>query len=564
MGLTRRLRCVQLPPMRWPRTREIWIAALPLAALLVWSSRHFVNPDGISYLDLSDDFASRRFASAVNGHWSPAYPFLMSLWLGALSPAPWWEATAVHMLNGLLFIASLAAFEVFLRELGASQDPKTKWALRVNTRAGRTCAYALFLWCALVLITIRVVTPDMLLSALVWLAVAILLRIRRRRATTATFLLLGAILGAGYLTKSFMFPVSLLVLATSWIGTRKDPASLRQHALASLAFLAIALPQVVALSSDGNGIRYSDSGWIAYALKVNRYPKMWVGGPPGSGTPAHPIVQLERRPATFSFATDSPDRTYPVWDEPAVWYRGMSPRFDPADQASALARNLEVTAGLALKVVIPLLVIVLLGRRDVPFRYRGIVFVAGAVIVAYLMLSAEGRLIGVWLILLTIATLAGTAIDETLRGKLARALVHSLTVIGVISFATYVIDRVTSTTWNDGFRTPHLQWRVAERVNSLRLPPGSRVALVGDESDIYWARLSRVHVAVQIPLSEAPVYWGLSPEARDRYHQLLRRAGAKALVASWTTPPDSLGGWSKVEGTRFSVFPLNDTNDLEN
>jgi 4-amino-4-deoxy-L-arabinose transferase-like glycosyltransferase len=481
-----------------------------------------------------------------------------------LSPEPWWEATAVHVLNGLLFVASMAAFELFLRELAESQDSKTEWALRLNSRAGRACAYALFLWCTLVLITVRVVTPDMLLSALVWLAAAIVLRIRRERATTATFVALGAILGAAYLTKSFMFPISLLILAVSWMGTRKNAASLRRHSLAAIAFIAIALPQVVALSSDGNGIRYSDSGWLAYALKVNRYPKMWVGGPPGSGTPAHPIVQLERRPATFSFATDSPDRTYPVWDEPAVWHRGMSPRFDLADQLAALQRNLKVTAGIALKVIIPLLVIVLLGRRSVPFRYRGIVFVAAAVIAAYLMLSAEGRLIGVWLVLLAIVTLAGTAIDETSRGKVARALVHALTLIGVISFATYVIDRVTSTTWNDGFRTPHFQWQVAEKVNALGVAPDSRVALVGDESDIYWARLSRVQVAVQIPLSEAPVYWSLSTGERDWYHRLLRQAGVKALVASWTTPPDSLHGWSKVEGTRFSVFPLNDTNDLEN
>ena len=549
--------------MRWPRTREIWIAALPVAALLVWSGRHFVNPDGISYLDLSDDFANGRFANAVNGHWSPAYPFLLSLWLAVFSPAPFWEATAVHVLNGLLFVASMAAFELFLRELAASQDPDTEWALRLNSAGGRACAYALFLWCALVLITIRVVTPDMLLSALVWLAAAIVLRIRRTRPGAGAFVALGGILGVAYLTKSFMFPVSLLILATSWLGTRKSPASLRHHVLAAIAFAAVALPQVAALSSDGNGIRYSDSGWLAYALKVNRYPKMWVGGPPGSGTPEHPIVQLGRRPATFAFATASPARTYPVWDEPAVWHRGMSPRFVLADQVSALQRNLKVTAGIALKVIVPLLVIVFLRRHGVSFRYRGIVLVAATVIVAYLMLNAEARVIGVWLVLMTIVSLAGTALDATSRGKAARAWVHALTAVGIISFVTYVIDRITTTTMNEGLRTPHLQWQVADRVNALRLAPRSRVALVGDESDLYWARLSRVQVAVQIPLSEAPVYWSLTPEERERHHRVLQRAGAKVLVASWTTPPDSLRGWSKVEGTRYSIFSLNNTNDLE-
>ncbi len=149
--------------MRWPRTREIWLVALLLAALLVWSGRFFVNPDGISYLDLSDDFRAGRFSSAVNGHWSLAYPFLLSLWLGILSPEPAREATVVHVLNGLLFVLSMVAFEWFLREIRLHQrsnETRSQWALDPDTPRGRFCAWMIFLWCAFVLVTIKVVTPD--------------------------------------------------------------------------------------------------------------------------------------------------------------------------------------------------------------------------------------------------------------------------------------------------------------------------------------------------------------------------------------------------------------------
>ena len=549
--------------MRWPRTREIWLAATLTSALLVWASRHFVNPDGVSYLDLSDDIASGRFASAVNGHWSPAYPALLALWLGVLSPHPYWEATAVHVLNGLLFLASMATFQLFLRELAANQSPGHRWALDLNNPAGRFAAWSLFLWCAFVLITIRVVTPDMMLSAILWAIAALVARIHGGRARPSTWPTLGALLGLSYLTKSIMFPLSLVIIVVSLIAMRRQRGALRHHAIATAVFLAVSAPQVITLSSDGNGIRYSDSGWLAYALKVNHYPKMWTGIPPGSGVPEHPIVQAGARPAMFVFPDSSPDRTYPVWNDPATWFRGMDADFDVDDQATAFARNIRNTAGFALKVLIPLVIVAGLRKRGTRFTQWPIVTVACVAIAAYLGLNAEPRLVGPWFILFVVSVMAATEFDEHRRGQFGRGVVHAITIVAWISTVTYVIDRVATSRLNDGWNTPHYQWRVAERVKALGARPGSRVALVGDESDIYWARLSDVQVAVQIPLGEAPAYWQAAPGARDRYERMMAKYGVKAMVSSWTNPPDSTDEWKRVGGTMYSVSPLDTLDDID-
>ena len=89
------------------------------------------------------------------------------------------------------------------------------------------------------------------------------------------------------------------------------------------------------------------------------------------------------------------------------------------------------------------------------------------------------------------------------------------------------------------------------------------MALIGTESDIYWARLSDVQVAVQIPLAEARGYWRSENSTRAKYHALMTRSGAQAIVSSWTNPSGTLGDWKRIEGTEYSVSPLTTKDDVK-
>jgi hypothetical protein len=547
--------------MRWPTRRELWFAGVVLAIVLVWASRFFVNPDGVSFLDLSDDIAAGQWGSAVNAHWGPLYPAILSVWLRPLSPGSPFESTAVHALNGVLFLVSIGTFDFFLRELGASQrkisGDKPAWAMAIDSPAGLNAAYAIFFFCCLVLVGVRVVTPDMLLVALLFAAAALIVRIERGEAGVTAFIFLGALLGLGFLAKAVMLPVSLFLMAASFFATRKIPEYAAKHSIAVAMFAVFVAPQIVSLSIKAGRPTFSNSAEIVYGLKVNRYPKLWNGKPEGSGTPLNPIVAINENPNAFAFPVNLPHRTYPLWDDPAVWYEGMTPHFNVSDQRAALSRNLKSDLGFSLKILLPLLVVLLF--RDRRIRPRHLLFVGTAMLVtvAYLFLHIESRLAGPWLAIIVTSLLAGVAIDPRgIRRTAGVYAVHLVTAICLISIVTYVIDQSFSSKADRGLVSQNLPYEVAQRVHALAIPRGARVALVGDESDIYWARLSGVQVAFQIPLPEADSYWAMSAAARDSLHRMLAARGASAVIASWTAPPDSLGEWHRVAGTRFSILPL--------
>ena len=505
--------------MRWPRTKEIWIAATILAAILVWTGRFFVNPDGISYLDLSDDIASGRFGAAVNAHWSPAYPYLLALWLAPFESGSVWEPVAVHVLNGLLFLAALATFELFLRELRRGQTANE--ALSIDSPSGKFAAYMVVLWCTLVLITIRAVTPDMMLAAIGFAAATLFVRIHSGHAGTRSLLGFGALLGIAALTKSFMLWVGLVFLA-HLVVTRRTRASL----LPVIVFLAVISPQLIALSRAEGRPTFGSSGKIAYVLKVSRVSKLDSG--------------------FVVFPTDMGNRTYVPWSEPAARYATAPVRFSSADQLRALKTNAVTDFGIGLKILVPLLIIIACRDRNLRIRHRMLAWISVAVIVAYGFIHSEARLIGFWIALGSLTVLTGATLDQgTGKLRIGRLAVNAIAIISFISFITYVIDQSFSSRIDRGLKARNLQLEVAQALKERGVPRGSRVALLGDESDLYWARLAGVQVVAQIPSGET-----------TRYREQLRSLGAKAIVASWTTPPANEPGWVRVPETEFSILPI--------
>jgi hypothetical protein len=517
--------------MRAPTKREIWIVSTLLAAILVWSGRFVVNPDGISYLDLSDDIRAGRFMDAVNPHWSPGYPYLLALWLSPFSSGSAWESTAVHVLNGILFLGALAAFEFFLTELEKSQGDSKRLALPLNTTWGRFAAYTIFLWCALVLITIRTITPDMLVALLGFIAAGLFVRIRSDRARTGSFIGFGLILGLAALSKSFMFPVAIVMILLSAI--RKPPFT--RHLLALAAFVIVTAPHVAALSHKSGRFTIGESARIVYLLKVNQIPKLRQG-----------IVY---------FPTDKANRTYPAWDDPTILYKGMSPDINASDQAAALKRNIVTLAGFGLKVLGPLLLVIAFKGRKVQMRNRALSAISAAVIVGYLFLHTETRLDGFWIALLIVSVLAGISLDPGEASyRIRRGFVYLITAVSVISFVTFVIDQAGSSRPDRGLGGRNIPAIVAQEMERMGIARGSRIALVGDESDIYWARLAGVQIAAQIPLRAARGYAALNEPARNQIHEQFRAIGARAVVTSWTPPPADSNGWRKV--SNFAILDL--------
>src|SRR6188474_2036492 len=77
---------------RLPVAAVVWTIAILLGCIQAFASRFYMNADGISYLNLSDIIARGDWGSAVNGYWSPLYPFLLSIPRKLFRPSGYWEA----------------------------------------------------------------------------------------------------------------------------------------------------------------------------------------------------------------------------------------------------------------------------------------------------------------------------------------------------------------------------------------------------------------------------------------------------------------------------------------
>jgi hypothetical protein len=392
----------------------------------------------------------------------------------------------------------------------------------------------------------------MMLAAIGFLIASAFTRIRSKDSSRATCAFFGGLLGLAALTKSFMFGVGIVILVISIAANRKRSGSLRRHAISIAVFLAMTLPQLALISAKTGRLTFSDSARLVYALKVNEISRYWIG--------AHARV-LSTHPLALEYPHDFPDRTYPRWDDPSFWYEGAPVHFDRGAQVRALTRNLLTDAGLGLKIAIPLLVIVLCRDRRSRMRNVPLAIVSLLVIAGYALLYSEGRLVGFWIALLAASVLTGIELEKSeMRGRIGLVFINLISVISVISFVTYILDQTFSSEPDRGWNARHAQLDVARKLGDLGVTRGSRVALVGDFSDIYWARLARVKVDIEIPAAHAPAYWEMSDSGRDSLNRRISSTGAAAIVASWTDPPASLTRWIRVPGTRYSILPLHSGN----
>lgn len=334
-----------------------WSAALLIGLLQTWAHRHDFAPDSISYIELGWAGARSGIAHLVSGYWSPLYPFLLSLEFRVFSPTPRLEFVAVHLLNFLLFIGTIACFELFLKEwiLARRGGSSSKVGpVDGSERGAWLWGCILFIWAAEYWLGPSLITPDLCVAMLTFLATALLLRIRRGLAGWPVFLVLGALLGLSYLAKAAMFFVAPVFLFSAFVLGRRSGISLRPAALrtllAAIIFASLALPFIHALSVQKCRTTIGDAGRINYAEYVNRATIWvhWQGEPTGTGTPAHPTRKVFSDPAIFEFA-EPVAGTYPPWYDPSYWYEGVHPSFCSPKSALGDVPNRECVSAVFLQ-----------------------------------------------------------------------------------------------------------------------------------------------------------------------------------------------------------------------
>jgi len=539
-----------------------WSAAVVVGLIQVWAHRHNINPDSISYIEIAQSAREAGWKSYVNGYWSPLYPFLLTNAFRIFDPGPLWESTVVIFVNLAIYLANLACFEWFLRELLRLRDASDGSAERgfpISSRTLWICGYVFFLWAGQYWVTPGWVSPDLCAAGLGYLATVALIRIHRGQASWATFVFFGAVLGLGYLAKAPMLPLAFVFLACGFLAVSSDRPAWTRAALAVIVFLMIAAPLAVSLSMAKGRMTFGDSGRISYAEFVNGAPKYvhWEGEPPGTGIPAHPQRRLLGEPTVYEFAAPI-GGSYPLWYDPSYWYEGIKPHFSLEGQLMALYRTMSSylrmfsVTGTLYAVFVTLFFLV---RKSGSWGggWMGEKFVWVPLVAAFGMFAlvhVEPRFVGGFGLMLLMRVLArvrfGKPVDKGELSGLASVIILAPALAIVISTGKNLEDIARPATFE--------QWEVARGVHEMGIPPGTAVGYIGTGLGAYWAHLAGARIIAEIPDNEQPRFVAADAARRQQVLALFSSVGARAVVTRNADAANPTDGWRQIPGTHHFIW----------
>ena len=256
-----------------------------------------MGPDGLSYVEIGQAYARLDWPQTLNACWSPLYPVLIGVGFFVFRPSVPWHFPVVHLVNFFVLLGAALAFEFFWRaiidavwqycERIEKTVPLPKWALW-------SIGYAVFLWASLVWNGIGQVTPDLAVSAFVYLVAGALVRLNMQPNVWRWYLLLGIGVGFGYLFKTIWFPLGWFALLLVAIGNARSAKRLALTAVAGGLFMALALPQILVIHKLTGHFGYGATSKLVYAENVSpkAYHRNWQGEPrwqwhTGSPQPHH-------------------------------------------------------------------------------------------------------------------------------------------------------------------------------------------------------------------------------------------------------------------------------------
>jgi hypothetical protein len=512
-----------------------------LGALYAWDGRNVpVYGDGISYLDIADAIAHGHLAASANAFWSPLYPWTVA-GAFAFKPSGYWEPVVVRFVNFIIYLAALACFHFF-------------WAPLVRKKpAWMILGYAIFAWSSLCLITVTMVTPDLLYSALVYLALGMLLR-AIDRDSLPMYAATGIVLGVGYFDRSIGFPLAIVLCGLLVVFRH----GVRQSFATVLGFLLVAAPWVATLSHATGHFTFSNEGRIVYLIFVQRGDFQFTAtGQPliGVDTPTHPMRRLHVAPEVLDTSSYPIHVTYPTWYDPFYWYGGGKFHFRPHKELAQLASA---------------------WRDYVPILFSWGVLPAGLIA---LWLSGGTWRFPEWLTLLwTLAALGACAlviVEPRLVGmfvpllwlwmyrgffRTSAALAESTILVIALALLVPLAAMVPQMMFRAGrdlatHQIASTDWELASSLQGDGLRPGDYIAYVGDPIESYFARLARLTISTWIPPSDVDQFWALDNAGKGAVFSSMLGAGAKAVITQ-DVPPEDRSDWQRINNTSFYIHPL--------
>ena len=541
-----------------------WTAAIALGVLQALATRFSISGDGNSYLDVASAYLRGDFANALNGYWSPFYSWLIAFVFWIFRPSGYWETTVLHFLNVAGLLIALRAFEFFFQQFLAAKQSFTRGegqSDQIPVTVWWMLGYALFLSATLEVMAMYPITaPDHWVCVVTFVSIGLILKIWMRGGGTLFFSALGAVLGLGYLTKAFYFPLAFVFIATAWLASRELRKNLIGAVLALVAFLLVAGPFIVALSKAKHRLTYGDVGKIAYAEVMNwgAEPMFWEGGN-GSGTPKHPARVILSSPTVYEFA-EPISGSYPMWYESSYWKEGMEIRFRPRNQLKALresAGTFFLILLIQLEFVVGLAVLVFFNGRpqewlSVAFRQWFVWFPAAAACLGFACVLVEGRYVASFLVILWVAAFTSSlGFASVASTRVAVAVVLAVTVMTGVKLLKYgVTDAIAAP------KRINENWEAAQKLKELGVRPGDRVALIGVLAEQHWLRLANLKAVAELRYRDERQFWTGDASLQDTVFAAFAATGSRIVVAVHAPITAVKEGWIRLGNTDYYAHVL--------
>ena len=551
-----------------------WLALIAMATVRAWFTRYAFDGDSSAYLDIARAIAEGHSAVAVHPYWSPGYPVLVSFFLWLFRPNAYWECPLVHLVNLLVFVGTLASFQLFWSEVRLWHEKYVENRdAEIPLPAFWALGYSIVSIATLSIVTVARVGPDLLMTAFCCLAGWSVLRLRRVPSLISASVL-GCVLALGYYAKAPFFPMGFVFILCACFWWPLSRRAVLLSGVALVTFLMICSPLVTALSLLKGRLTFGDAARLNYGFFVNgvEHYKHWQGGPLGSGMPIHPTRKVNDYPEMYEFAVKN-SGSYAAWFDPTYWYEGITPHFEFKRQAKLFMANLLLEFQIIMQsgsepVSAVIILALLAGYRRTSikgFWQFWFIWLPGAVgLVMFALVHVEPRFLGGWLIMLLAATVCVCSLPT--KPSVHRA-VWCIGFGALIATAAALISQASreGLAVDDALGRSSREASIAEFLLNNGLHPDDNVALIGNGFEAYWAHLARLHVVVEIPANirsyrAHPMldYWASGLEQQQRVLKIIENTGVKAIIAdpqrAESIPSVVPGEWKKIDETGAYVY----------
>jgi hypothetical protein len=541
-----------------------------------------LDGDAVSFMDIADAIRAHDWPLVVNGYWNPAYAGALALGQMVAHPSRWNELQTFYWVNFVIFVACIAACLLFVYALLRVRE---QFVAEDDTLPAFSQPALLLISLGLLFasfqreLNLGAVRADALLLLFFLLAATFLLRLQ----STGRFVyypLLGLVLGFAYLTKSFAFlPSGILLTALFVFGiTRK--ASRRSRIvtgvlLAGLVFAAVAAPYILSISKQRGRPTTGESARMNYAFFVDQTGRWheWRTGDLGHATAnfKHHEELIVNDPPVYSFA-QHPFGTYPLWFDPSYWTDTLQPKIYLKGHILRVERTTTLLFRYVAGHLEPLVIaapLLLLGcffsrRRAswlplVPIALWGLLMLG-----IYFPIDLQDRYLTPAFLFVVIPLLA--MLRRPRNGYLGEVSTGMAILFAGLVLATAISDlgdrrRVESVTgYPRGAYSPEI-YPAAQGIAALGIAPGSTVACFGDAAcylDHYWARLAGTPIRAELEVqdgSDPGAFWDKIQD-KQAVIDALRARHIAAIVGKFQSAAHIAEGWHQLGTSDFYAYPL--------